>query len=97
MSNRRSKAPHPRQAGRPRTRQCEECQKRSYGKRKTAATAAAMLRANCGEAVSHYRCPAGNGWHIGHTPRAAGRATILARMRRAGLEPADTYRGRPVR
>jgi len=97
MSGRPRKAPHPRQAERRRIRHCQDCRKRSHRSRKAAATAAAMSRGIRREVVNYYRCPAGNGWHIGHTPRSAGRAEVEARMRRAGIKPAGTYRGRPIR
>lgn len=50
---------------------CHHCQKRSYATRKAAKRVLRYLRdRDHGRRVYPYRCPAGDGWHVGHIPTA---------------------------
>jgi len=75
-------------------RRCPSCGKKSHRSRKAAAQSAAAVRSRSGETVDYYKCPDGNGWHIGHVPGRHGRAALKDRMRRSGISPTDAYNGR---
>jgi hypothetical protein len=62
-------------------RNCD-CPKRSYPGRKSAASAAARVRADANEIVDYYRCQ-NNNWHVGHPIAHDTWETIKDRMNRS--------------
>lgn len=59
---------------------CERCRKRIY-ERKQAAARASIYRRLHRQVVHHYKCPFGNGWHVGHPNKAEDWDRVERRMR----------------
>lgn len=70
---------------------CEPCGKRAYDSR---ATARAVAKTIPGDHMTAYRCPTGNGYHLGHLPRSvvhglSSKADYVERLERRRQEAAS--------